>query len=80
MTHKKTNKRKTQLRKYAQLTGVGLQMGITIYLGAYFGKWLDEYFVTNSKIYTLILTMIAFVVSLISLVTQLKRINKKHDS
>ena len=28
--------------KFARLSGVGLQMGATIFLGAYAGKFLDE--------------------------------------
>ena len=61
-----------------QLTGVGLQMGITIYLGAYFGKKLDAHFQT-SKTYTLILTLVALVISLYSIIQQLKKINEKYD-
>jgi len=74
----KPNKKK-QLNKFLQLTGVGLQMGITIYLGAYFGKKLDAYFQTSGKTYTLILTLVALVISLYSIIQQLKKINDKYD-
>jgi len=70
--------KKKQLNKFLQLTGVGLQMGITIYLGAYFGKKLDAHFQT-SKTYTLILTLVALVISLYSIIQQLKKINEKYD-
>ena len=72
-------KKKKQLNKFLQLTGVGLQMGITIYLGAYFGKRLDTYFETSGKTYTIILTLVALVSSLYSIIQQLKKINEKYD-
>ena len=74
----KSNKKK-QLNKFLQLTGVGLQMGITIYLGAYFGKKLDAHFQTSGKTFTIILTLVALVISLYSIIQQLKKINEKYD-
>lgn len=73
------NKKKNQLNKFVQLTGVGLQMGLTIYLGAFFGKKLDAYFEYEKKTFTIILTLIALVASLYSVISQLKRINDKYD-
>ncbi len=71
--------KKKQLNKYIQLTGVAFQMGITIYLGVYFGKWLDVYFQTSSKIFTIIGTLLAMVVSIWSVLIQLKKINDKYE-
>jgi membrane protein DedA with SNARE-associated domain len=71
-------KKKKQLHKYIALTGVAFQMGITIYLGAFFGKKLDTHFNTN-KTFTLILTLLALVISLWSVLAQLKNINNKYD-
>ena len=65
--------KKKQLNKYLQLTGVGLQMGITIYLGAYFGKKLDIYFQTEGKTFTIILVLVAMVASIWSMLAQLKK-------
>lgn len=70
--------KKNQLHKYLALTGIAIQMGITIYLGAYFGKKLDAYFESN-KTYTLILTLLALLISLWSVLAQLKKINDKYD-
>jgi membrane protein DedA with SNARE-associated domain len=71
--------KKKQLNKYLQLTGIAFQMGITIYLGAYFGKKLDAYFLIEKKTYTIILTLVAMLISLWSVLAQLKNINKKDD-
>lgn len=72
-------KKKNQLHKYLALTGVAFQMGITIYLGVYFGKWLDGYFKNTGKTFTIIFTLLALIVSLWSVVSQLKNINDKFD-
>jgi membrane protein DedA with SNARE-associated domain len=71
--------KKKQLNKYLQLTGVAFQMGITIYLGVYFGKKLDVYFQTSNKTYTIILTLVALLISIWSVLVQLKNINDKYD-
>ena len=66
---------KKPLNKYIRLTGAGLQMGITIYLGAYFGKWLDGKYPNDHNWFTIILTLLAVVISFYSLVQQIKDIN-----
>ena len=71
--------KKKQLNKYLQLTSIAFQMGITIYLGAYFGKKLDVYFMTEKKTYTIILTLVALIISLWSVLAQLKNLNEKND-
>jgi len=72
-------KKKEQLNKYLQLTTVVFQMGITIYLGAYFGKWLDNYFQTSNKTFVIITTLLALVISIWNILRQLKKINEKYD-
>jgi membrane protein DedA with SNARE-associated domain len=74
----KPNKKK-QLNKYLQLTGVAFQMGLTIYLGVYFGKKLDAYYQNSNKTFTIILTLVALVISIYSVLAQLKNINNKYD-
>jgi len=73
------SKKKKQLNKFLQLTGVGLQMGITIYLGAWAGKKLDSYFGYEKKTFTIVLTLVALVASIYSVISQLNRINDKYD-
>ncbi len=69
-----TNKQpKKQLNKFIRLSGVGIQMGITIYLAAYFGKKLDAYYGFN-KTLTLVMILLGFIISIYSLLVQLKRI------
>ena len=70
MTIKKPKK---QLNKYIVLTGIGLQMGITIYLAARLGKWLDATY-TDNNTYTIILTLLGITLSFYSLLRQLKNL------
>ena len=72
MTEKKPKK---QLNKYIVLTGIGLQMGITIYLAARLGKWLDAKYTENNT-YTIVLTLLGIVLSFYSLLRQLKNLDK----
>jgi|UniRef100_UPI0040485DD7 membrane protein DedA with SNARE-associated domain len=69
--------RKKPLNKFVRLTGIGLQMGITIYLAAYFGKRIDAHYQFEKKYATLGLILFAFIGSLYSLLVQLKKINEK---
>jgi hypothetical protein len=68
---------KKPLNKFVRLSGVGLQMGITIYLAAYFGKKIDAHYGFEKNYITLILILIGFIGSLVSLMAQLKKINDK---
>jgi membrane protein DedA with SNARE-associated domain len=68
-------KPKKQLNKYIRLTGIGIQMGVTIYAGAYFGKWLDSKYSGEHQTYTIIFTLLALVVSFYSLIKQIKDVN-----
>lgn len=70
------NKKKSQkkpLNKALQLSGAGLQMGLTIYLGSLLGKWLDTTFQTFFLTETI--TLFAIFISMYSLIKQANRIN-----
>ncbi|WP_298364626.1 AtpZ/AtpI family protein [uncultured Lutibacter sp.] len=67
--------KKKQLNKYIQLTGIAFQMGATIYVAAYLGRKLDEYFQNEKKICTLILILLGLAASIWNVLRQLKKIN-----
>jgi len=66
------NPQKKPLNKFIRFTGIGIQLGATIYLAAYLGKKLDVYF-GFEKILTLLLVLFAFVLSMYSMLQQLKK-------
>jgi len=70
-------KPKGQLKNALILTGVGLQMGITIYLFVLLGKWLDSEYNNGDKLFVIIGTLLGVAVSLYVIVQQLNRINSK---
>lgn len=48
-------------------------MGVTIFLGAYFGKQLDEKYPSEKKWFTMLLTLLAVAVALYNFIRQVNR-------
>ena len=57
--------------------GVAAQMGITIYLGAFFGKKLDEKYPNEKNYFTIFLTLFSVFIAVYIIIKQLKRINQE---
>ena len=72
-----SQKQKKQLNKYVRFTGIAFQLGITIYLAAYIGNWLDSKFLMQKQIFTLVLILVAMIASIWSIHRQLKKINEE---
>ena len=70
--NEKSSKKKP-LNKAIQLSGAGLQMGLTIYLGFLFGTWFDKTFETSFLKETV--TLLAIFLAMYSLIKQANRIN-----
>ena len=58
MSKNKTNKKK-QLNSYIRYSSLTTQMAVIIAAGTFFGDYLDQVNNTNSKIYTIILSLIS---------------------
>ena len=69
----KKDSQKKPLNKAMQLSGAGLQMGLTIYLGFLLGKWLDVKFETTFLTETI--TLFAIFLAMYSLIKQANKIN-----
>ena len=65
--------KKKPLNKALQLSGAGLQMGLTIYLGFLLGKWLDATFKTQFLKETI--TLLSIFLAMYALIKQANRIN-----
>lgn len=72
----KDKKETNGMKSYFMFSGFAMQMGITIYAGAYLGKYLDSRFPAEKKWFTILFTLIGVGVSLFVLLRQLK----KHQS
>ena len=72
----KNQKKRKQLLKYARFSGIAFQLGATIYLAAYVGKWLDNKFLMEKKIFTYTLIVVGLIATIWSINRQLIKINK----
>lgn len=70
---KNQDNQKKPLNKAIQLSGAGLQMGLTIYLGFLLGKWLDAKFQLHFLKETI--TLLAIFLAMYSLIKQANKIN-----
>lgn len=64
-----------QLKNLAALTGVAVQMGVTIYLFVLLGKWLDTKF-TQEKLFLIICTLLGVAISLYVVLKQINKLNE----
>ncbi|GAA4802626.1 hypothetical protein GCM10023330_05950 [Litoribaculum gwangyangense] len=67
-------KPKKQLKNVAILMGIGLQMGVTIYLFVLLGKWLDTNYNHGEKLNIIIMTLLGVAISLYAVLKQVNRI------
>ena len=76
MSNNKNQKQKSTLKQVAVLSGVAIQMGVTIYLFAQLGKWIDTNYNNGEKLYIIFCTLFGVAVSFYVLLKQLKSIHK----
>ena len=69
------NSPKKPLKNALILTGAAFQMGATIYLSVFLGKWLDGTYNDGNRFYTIVSTLAGVGVSLYLIIKQLNRIN-----
>jgi len=73
MSNKETN-------AYLRLTSAAFQMGVVIFLGAYFGKKLDENSSFEKPIYTIILSLLGVAIGLYLIIKEVMQINKNDEN
>jgi membrane protein DedA with SNARE-associated domain len=72
----KKNPKNKKVNSFVVFSGIGIQMGLTIYLGSYLGKWLDTKYEMEKPVFTLSLILFFFIVSMYSLISRLNKMNK----
>ena len=66
---------KKPLKRVAQLSGIGLQLTVTIFLAAYLGDYLDErYPISEKRLYTLIFTLLGTGIAIYNVIRQLNKV------
>jgi len=68
------DKENNYLKKGAKLSGMALQMGLTIYLGNALGKWLDKTY--DLGFAETALTLLSIAASIYLMIRQVTHINK----
>jgi hypothetical protein len=69
--------KKKPLNKWLQLINIPIQMGVVIFLFAYFGKWLDEHYQNLNSPNSKIFTMIGVFLALYNVISQVNQLNKE---
>ncbi|MFK2819123.1 AtpZ/AtpI family protein [Flavobacteriaceae sp. LMIT009] len=67
-------KKENPLKQVAVLSGIGIQMGVIIYLFVLLGKWLDTNYNNGEKLFIIICTLLGVAASLYVVIKQLNRI------
>lgn len=70
-------KKKKPLNKYIRFTGIAFQLGIIMYLAAYFGKMLDARYGNDKNLFTLALSLLGLIAAIYLIVKQLKESEKE---
>jgi len=69
------SKGKKEVKYWLSLTGIAVQMGVIIYLGARLGQWLDMKYQNEKNTFTIILTLFAVAISMYLVIQQTKKLN-----
>jgi len=75
--NQKPNKNQKQPNKFVRFTSIGLQIGITIWLGNELGNWLDNRY--SKEYFEPIITLFAIFISLYLVISQVIKLSKDDD-
>lgn len=60
---------------WLSLSGIAIQMGVIIFLGAKAGQWLDENYAESGTTYTVVLTLFSVAISMYLVIKQTNKLN-----
>ena len=72
-------KDKSSYHLYLRFSSIAIQMGATIFAGAYLGKWLDSIYPMDKKWFTIVLTLFSVTIAITSVLRQINKLNKEMD-
>ena len=76
---KRSSKKLTPLNKYARFSGMAVQMGVTIGLGAWGGSKLDEVYQIESKLFTIVLSLLGIAAGLYLVLKEIIKMQKEDE-
>ena len=62
-----------KIKNYLKFSGLGLQMGVTIFLAIKLGQYLDGYFGNEKRVLTALLALFGVIASLVNMIRQIKK-------
>ena len=75
----KSSKKSKPLNNYLKFSGMAVQMGVTIALGAWGGSKLDELFDTNSRGFTILLSLLSIAVAMYLVIKEVIKMQKEDE-
>ena len=76
----KNNKPEKRLNPFLRFTSIGLQMGLTIYLGSELGKWLDVKYSNEQQLYYKIVSLLAIFLAIFTVIRQVLNLTNKDNN
>lgn len=73
----KNPEKKKSSNTYLRFSGIGIQMGLLITVGAYGGSYLDEYLQNKKPVFTIIFSLLAIGISLYLIIKEAIRISNE---
>jgi len=69
------SEKKRKPNYWLSLSGIAIQMGVIVFLGAKGGQWLDEKYSEDGNTYTVVLTLAAVAISMYLVIKQTNKLN-----
>ena len=77
--NKKSSKKSKPLNNYVKFSGMAIQMGVTITLGALGGYKLDELVNPDSKIFTILLSLLSIGIAMFLVIRDVINMQKDNE-
>lgn len=72
-------KKQSGISKFVRFTGLGFQMGISIYLASLLGDWLDQKYPSEFISYYKVVTLFVIFGTMISIIRQVIKLTNKDE-
>jgi len=76
---KKSSKKSKPLNNYVKFSGMAIQMGVTIALGAWGGSKLDEIVNPDSKIFTILFSLLSIGIAMYLVIRDVINMQKNNE-
>lgn len=75
----KDSKKNNKSKAYIKFSAIGIQMGAIIAAGAWFGVWLDDRQGGESKLFTIIFSLLGVAIALYLIIKEVIKMGKENE-